>query len=86
MPLVASFHTHVPYYLPKLGLGWLVRQACLLCMHAMAPRKPAGGVLTTDLVPPGPILSRYVCLCCCCCRLGARGASSASSTAQVRAW
>jgi sulfoquinovosyltransferase len=24
VPLVASFHTHVPAYLPRLGLGWLV--------------------------------------------------------------
>lgn len=26
VPLVASFHTHVPAYLPRLGLGWLVRR------------------------------------------------------------
>lgn len=25
VPLVASFHTNVPNYLPKLGLQWLVR-------------------------------------------------------------
>lgn len=30
VPLVASFHTHVPAYLPRLGLGWLVRRLCAL--------------------------------------------------------
>lgn len=25
VPLVASYHTHVPAYLPRMGLGWLVR-------------------------------------------------------------
>jgi hypothetical protein len=30
VPLVASFHTHVPTYLPKLGLGWLVSHRTFL--------------------------------------------------------
>lgn len=35
VPLVASYHTHVPAYLPRLGLGWLVR--------------PGRGVRTADM-------------------------------------
>lgn len=33
VPLVASYHTHVPAYLPRLGLGWLVRTRRPAALH-----------------------------------------------------
>ncbi|KAI7843341.1 hypothetical protein COHA_003038 [Chlorella ohadii] len=56
VPLVASFHTHVPAYLPRLGLGWLTNGvwAAIRAIHRAAHLTIAVSPATaTELVEAG---------------------------------
>eukprot|EP00887_Chlorella_sp_A99_P006083 scaffold22.g6083.t1 len=63
VPLVASFHTQVPTYLPKLGLGWLVGsvwgliRATHRAAHLTIAVSPAAAA---DLVAAGAVDSHAV--------------------------